>query len=272
MFKNILIGQYFPSKSPIHRLDARIKIIMMMAYIILVFNTDKPVSLIMIAVYTLTIVIVSNIPLKLILKGFIPVIWIFIFTSIVNIFSVSGETLLSFKLFRWTLKITKEGILKSVFINTRLLLLLTGTSLLTLTTQPLMLTDGIEQLLKPLRKIKVPVHEIAMMMTIAIRFIPTLAEEAEKIKNAQLARGADFESGNIIKRAKSMLPLLVPLFISAFRRADELSTAMEARCYNGGENRTRMKQMHITLYDISAIIVFAVCSLFLLISEFVIEF
>lgn len=272
MFKDIIIGQYFPGKSPIHKIDPRIKIILTIVYIALIFMIDKPVSYVIFAVYTVTIVIVSGVPFKLILKGIRPMLWIFIFTAVMNLFAVPGETLISIPLFRFALKITREGVITAVTISVRLLLLIMGTSLLTLTTSPLMLTDGIEHLLEPLKKIKVPSHEIAMMMSIAIRFIPTLAEETDKIQKAQLARGADFESGNIVKRAKSMLPLLIPLFISAFRRADDLATAMDSRCYHGGKNRTRMKEMNITFHDIKSTAVFVLCAGILLIAEFVIEF
>lgn len=272
MFKDIIIGQYFPGKSPIHKMDPRIKIILTIIYVALIFMISKPVSYVIFAVYTVTIVIVSGVPLKLIIKGIRPMLWIFIFTGVMNLFAVPGEKLISIPILHFALKITREGVITAVMISVRLLLLIMGTSLLTLTTSPLKLTDGIERLLSPLRKIKVPSHEIAMMMSIAIRFIPTLAEETDKIQKAQLARGADFESGNIIKRAKSMVPLLIPLFISAFRRADDLATAMDARCYSSGQNRTRMKEMHITAHDIRSILIFILCAGILLTAEIVIEF
>lgn len=272
MFKNIIIGQYFQTKSPIHNIDARIKIILTIAYIALILIISKPISYAFMAVYTMTMVVVSNVPIKLITKGIRPMLWIFIFTAVMNLFAVPGEAVVSIPIFNFALHITKEGISSAILISVRLLLLIMGTSLLTLTTSPLMLTDGIEKLLSPLKKIGVPANEVAMMMSIAIRFIPTLADETDKIQKAQLARGADFESGNIIKRAKAMLPLLIPLFVSAFRRADELATVMDARCYCGGKNRTRMKQSHITAYDIKAAAIFILCAGILLAAEFVIEF
>ncbi|MGN0108272.1 MAG: energy-coupling factor transporter transmembrane component T family protein, partial [Hominilimicola sp.] len=235
MLKDITIGQFIPGNSPLHKIHPPVKIILTILYITVLFLIDKPVSYIIFTVYTVTLVFISSVPLKVLLRGVKPMLWIFIFTAVLNVFMTPGETIWSLPIFHFTLKITKEGLTAGVTMAVRLLYLIIGTSLLTLTTSPLQLTDGIEKLLKPFRKIKVPSHEIAMMMTIAIRFIPTLAEETDKIKKAQTARGADFETGNIIKRAKAMLPLLIPLFISAFRRADELATAMEARCYNGGE-------------------------------------
>ena len=197
-------------------------------------------------------------------------LWIFIFTAVLNVFMTPGDTVWALKIFKFTLKITKEGIESGSLMVIRLLYLVMGTSLLTLTTSPLQLTDGIEKLLKPFNKIKVPSHEIAMMMTIAIRFIPTLAEETDKIMKAQMARGADFETGNIIRRAKAMIPLLVPLFVNAFRRADELATAMEARCYNGGNNRTKMKETHMSKVDLGASIVFVLAAALIMAVEFLI--
>lgn len=270
MFSDIIIGQYVPGKSPLHRMNPPVKIILTILYIAVLFFVNTPVSYIIFTVYTVTLVIISGVPVRMLLKGIKPMLWIFIFTALLNIFMTPGETVWSLPVFKFTLKITKEGLAAGVTMAVRLLYLIAGTSLLTLTTSPLRLTDGIEKLLKPFRIIKVPYHEIAMMMTIAIRFIPTLAEETDKIKRAQTARGADFETGNIIKRAKAMIPLLVPLFISAFRRADELATAMEARCYNGGENRTRMKELHVTALDVKAAVIFAVCAAVLLMAEFLI--
>lgn len=268
MLKDITIGQFIPGSSPLHKIHPPVKIILMILYITALFLIDKPVSYVIFTVYTVTLVLISGVPLKVLLRGVKPMLWIFIFTAVLNVFMTPGETLWSLPIFRFTLKITKEGLAAGVAMAVRLLYLIMGTSLLTLTTSPLQLTDGIEKLLKPLRKIKIPSHEIAMMMTIAIRFIPTLAEETDKIKKAQTARGADFETGNIIKRAKAMIPLLIPLFISAFRRADELATAMEARCYNGGDNRTRMKETHMTSLDVKAIVIFALAAAIVLLAEF----
>ena len=268
MFKDITIGQYIPGKSPLHRLNPVVKIIFAVAYITVLFLIDKPIPYFIFTLYTLTLIIISGINIKIILKGIRPMLWIFILTAVLNVFMTPGETIWSVPVFSWSLKITKEGIYTGAMITVRLLYLITGTSLLTLTTSPLRLTDGIEKLLSPLRKIKVPASEIAMMMTIAIRFIPTLAEETDKIMKAQTARGADFQSGNIIKRAKAMVPLLVPLFISAFRRADELATAMEARCYVSGAKRTRMKEIRFTFLDIRAIIIFSIACAALITTQY----
>lgn len=268
MFKDIIIGQYVPGKSPLHKINPPLKIVFTVFYIALLFLIDKPISYLIFSAYTITLMLISGVPVKMILKGLKPMLWILVFTAIMNIFMTPGEAVWSMPIFRFTLKITKEGLRTGSLMVIRLLYLLVGTSLLTLTTSPLQLTDGIEKLLKPLSRIKVPSHEIAMMMTIAIRFIPTLAEETDKIIKAQTARGADFETGNIIRRAKAMVPLLIPLFISAFRRADELATAMEARCYNGGDNRTKMKETHMTYVDVSAGVVFTLAAALLLLAEF----
>lgn len=270
MFKDIIIGQYVPGNSPLHRLNPSVKIIFMILYITVLFIVDSIAAYAAFTVFTAALVLVSGVPVKMILKGIRPMLWIFIFTAVINIFMTPGEAVWSMPIFSLTLKITREGLVSAALMVVRLLYLVAGTSLLTLTTSPLQLTDGIEKLLNPLKKIKIPSHEIAMMMTIAIRFIPTLAEETDKIMKAQKARGADFETGNIIKRAKAMVPLLVPLFVSAFRRADELATAMEARCYNGGENRTKMKESHAGMIDLKAGIVFALCIAVIMAAEFII--
>lgn len=270
MFKDIIIGQYVPGNSPLHRLNPSVKIIFMILYITALFIVDSIAAYAAFTVFTAALVLVSGVPVKMILKGIRPMLWIFIFTAVINIFMTPGEAVWSMPIFSLTLKITREGLVSAALMVVRLLYLVAGTSLLTLTTSPLQLTDGIEKLLNPLKKIKIPSHEIAMMMTIAIRFIPTLAEETDKIMKAQKARGADFETGNIIKRAKAMVPLLVPLFVSAFRRADELATAMEARCYNGGENRTKMKESHAGMIDLKAGIVFALCIAVIMAAEFII--
>jgi energy-coupling factor transport system permease protein len=211
------------------------------------------------ALFTLGVamlIFIGGISVKTIIKGVIPILWIVIITALLNLFMTSGEEVFSLTLFKMTLKITREGIETAALLTVRVIFLIIGTSYLTLTTPPLQLTGGIEKLLRPLNKIKVPSHEIAMMMTISIRFIPTLAEESEKIMRAQTARGADFESGNILKRAKAMLPIFIPLFVGAFRRAEELATAMEARCYRGGKNRTEMKETRMTFFDLKAGLVF----------------
>lgn len=261
MFKDITIGQYIAGKSVVHRLDARLKLILTLLFIIILFVITKPSSYFFITLATILVIFMTKIPLGYFLKGLKPMLFIIMFTVIINLFLTPGEILWKLDIFGWTMKITYEGVKMGLTILLRLTLLVCGTSLLTLTTSPIMLTDAIESVLSPLKVIKVPSHEIAMMMSIAIRFIPTIAEEADKIIKAQKARGADFESGNIIMRAKAMIPLLVPLFVSAFRRADELATAMDARCYHGGANRTRMKQMKLCKTDYMAIIY---CGLFVL--------
>ena len=269
MFKDITIGQYIPGNSPLHKLFPMLKIIFTVLYIVVLFLLKKPLSYVIFTVYTAALVLLSGVSVKIILKGLRPMLWILVFTAVINLFMTPGEVVWSLPIWRFSLKITREGIIQCVTMTIRLFYLITGTSLLTLTTSPLQLTDGIEKLLKPLNKFRVPSFEIAMMMTIAIRFIPTLAEETDKIIKAQTARGADFQTGSIVRRARAMVPLLVPLFVSAFRRADELATAMEARCYNGGEGRTRMKESRMTKADVAAIIVFAACAALVLTVEYV---
>ena len=249
MFKDITIGQYIAGKSVIHRMDARLKLILTLLYIIFLFLISKPVSYLVVTALTVFIILLSRISVKYFLKGLRPMLVIIIFTVIINLFFTAGTPIWQADIFGLGIRITKEGVKLGVTILVRLTLLVCGTSLLTLTTSPIMLTDAIESVLTPLKIFKVPSHEIAMMMSIAIRFIPTIAEEADKIIKAQKARGADFESGNIIMRAKAMIPLLVPLFVSAFRRADELATAMECRCYHGGNGRTRMKILKMKFRD-----------------------
>ncbi|MCK9217806.1 MAG: energy-coupling factor transporter transmembrane protein EcfT [Firmicutes bacterium] len=248
MLKDITIGQYIPGDTKIHNLDPRIKIIITFTFIASLFFINKFYGYIFVLAFISMATIISKIQIKYLFKGLKPLIVIILLTVFLNIFMTEGKVIYTI----WRFKITKEGLSQAGFMALRLIFLITGASLLTLTTSPISLTDGIEKLLNPLRKIGVPAHEIAMMMTIALRFIPTLLEETDKIMKAQMARGADFESGNIITRAKAMIPLLVPLFISAFRRADELAMAMEARCYRGGENRTRMKQLKLELIDLGA--------------------
>lgn len=264
MFKDITIGQYVDGNSAIHKMDARVKILLSMLYIILLFVIHSLKAYAVFGVFTAILVGMSKVPPKYVIKGFKPMLYILIFTAVINLFMTGGDTVLwQFPLWQG-LKITKEGAVNAAQMVLRLVFLVVGTSLLTLTTTPLMLTDGIEKLLKPLNAIKVPSHEIAMMMTIAIRFIPTLSEETEKIIKAQMARGADFESGNILKRTKAMVPILVPLFISAFKRADDLAIAMDSRCYNSGKKRTRMKQMKMTWIDAAAAVVMAAFSVLII--------
>lgn len=248
MLRDITIGQYYPSGSIIHRLDPRTKIIGTLVYIIILFFV-KTFTGFAAAILFLGIVIkLSKVPLKFILKGLKAIVFLLMFTVILNMFLTKGDVLVQF----WIFKITKQGVYQALFLGARLMLLIIGSSMMTLTTTPIELTDGIERLLRPLKKIHVPVHEIAMMMSIALRFIPILLEETDKIMRAQMARGADFESGNLVQRAKSMIPILVPLFLSAFRRAGELATAMEARCYRGDAGRTRMKELRYKRRDFIA--------------------
>ena len=249
MLKDITLGQYFPGKSPIHLLDPRTKLIMLVVYIVALFMASNWVSYGLMFLFLVMVIGISKIPVKSIVRGMKPLMMILIFTGVLNLFFTEGETVLvSF----WVITITKEGLIRAVFMVARILMLISGTFLLTYTTSPISLTDGLEALMNPLKVLKVPVHELSMMMCIALRFIPTLIEETDKIMSAQKARGADFETGSIIQRAKALIPILVPLFISAFRRADELATAMECRCYQGGEGRTKMKLLRYTRWDFNA--------------------
>lgn len=269
MLKDISIGQYFPGKSIVHRLDPRIKIILTFLYIIMLFLIKTNITfLLVVASFLIAIlfliftILTAKIPIKIIAKSIKPIIPIIIFTGILNMFFISGTPIFKW----WIISISIEGIRLAVIMSIRIICLIVGSSLLTYTTSPIALTDAIERLLKPLNYIKFPVHEMAMMMTIALRFIPTLIEETDKIMSAQKARGADLETGGVIKRAKALIPILIPLFVSAFRRAEELALAMECRCYRGGEGRTRMKQLHLELLDlwgfISVLLVFAVILFF----------
>ena len=237
MLKDITLGQYFPGSSIIHRLDPRTKLLMLVLYIVALFLAVSWVSYALLFAFLVAVILVSQIPVKNIVSGMKPLVVILIFTAVLNIFFTDGETIL---VEFWVITITLEGLVRAFFMMIRILMLITCTFLLTYTTSPIALTDGLESLLNPLKKIKVPVHELAMMMCIALRFIPTLIEETDKIMSAQKARGADFENGKLMDRVRALVPILVPLFISAFRRADELATAMECRCYHGGEGRTKM--------------------------------
>ena len=240
MLKDITLGQYFPGNSVIHRLDPRTKLIVLVVYMVALFVASGWVSYGVLLLFLLTVIKISAIPGKSIVRGMKPLVMILVFTGVLNLFfNKDGRVLVDF----WGITITTGGAERAAFMLVRILMLVTATFLLTYTTSPISLTDGLESLLGPLKKVKLPVHELAMMMCIALRFIPTLIEETDKIMSAQKARGADFESGNLISRAKALVPILVPLFISAFRRADELATAMECRCYHGGEGRTRLHQL-----------------------------
>ena len=263
MLKDITLGQYFPGNSPVHRLDPRTKLLLLVVYIVALFLAKSWVSYGLMLLVLVLVVKVSTIPPKSIVKGMKPLVMILVFTGVLNLFfTQEGETLVSF----WGLAITTGGLERAFFMVVRILMLISGTFLLTYTTSPISLTDGLESLLSPLNKIKVPVHELSMMMCIALRFIPTLIEETDKIMCAQKARGADFENGSLVERAKALLPILVPLFISAFRRADELATAMECRCYQGGQGRTKMKLLRyghndLAAFSLGAVVVAAVWTL-----------
>lgn len=264
---DITLGQFVPGNSCIHRLDPRTKIILMIAYIAMVFVVDSMVMFIVPLVYVGATLLLAKIPLSYMYKAIKPVRMLMVFMFILNLFVTPGEQVL---VEWWILKITEESLKQAIFITLRLMFLITGTSLMTLTTSPIALTDGLEKLLSPLKVFKFPAHELAMMMTIALRFIPTLMEEADKIRKAQMARGADFESGNLIARAKAMLPILIPLFVSAFRRADELAMAMESRCYHGDEGRTRMRELRFAKGDSWANLVTALAiALILLVQHYV---
>ena len=254
MISDITLGQFFPGESVIHKLDPRSKILIATAFIVAVFLANNPAAFLFLTIITVSLVLIRGISVRTVLKSLKPIIIILIFTAIINVFLTSGagEPLVSF----WVIKIYTEGIIRAVFMALRVILLIVGTSvLLTYTTSPIALTDGLESLLKPLKLIKIPVHLFAMMMTIALRFIPTLVEETEKIMNAQKSRGADFTSGGLLKRAKALIPILIPLFVSSFKRAEELATAMECRCYRGDVNRTKLVKLTFRVKDYVAFFV-----------------
>lgn len=256
MISDITLGQFFPGNSPIHKLDPRTKIILAALFIVSVFVAANPVSFILLTLTSAILIFISRISYRVILKSVKPIVFIVIFAAILNVFMTAGEgePLLSF----WIINIYKEGIIRAVMMALRVIILIIGTSiLLTYTTSPISLTDGLESLLSPLKKIKLPVHTFAMMMSIALRFIPTLVEETEKIMNAQKSRGADFTSGTLVQRAKALIPLLVPLFVSSFKRAEELATAMECRCYRGDKNRTKLVKLEYHGRDFAYMTVFA---------------
>ena len=244
MLKDVTLGQYFPGNSILHKLDPRMKLILSILYIVLIFLAKGVTAYALVVFFTVFLIAISKIPVRTILKSLKPLVIVLIITAFINVFWNGGTTPL-FTI--WKITVYQEGVIRAAAMALRIILLMAGTSvILTYTTSPIALTDAIERLLSPLRVIKIPVHEFAMMMTIALRFIPTLIEETEKIMNAQKARGADFESGSLLDRAKALVPILVPLFISAFRRADELAIAMECRCYHGGEGRTKL---HVLRYQ-----------------------
>ena len=250
MLKDITLGQYFPGNTVAHRLDPRTKLILTIIYIVALFLAKNWFSYLLVLLSAAACFIITRVSFRAILRTMKPIVVIIVITAILNMFLTKGEPIFSF----WILSVSREGLKVALFMAMRLILLITFTFLLTFTTSPISLMDGLETLLAPLKKIKLPVHELAMMMGIALRFIPTLIEETQKIMNAQKARGADFDTGNIVKRAKAMLPLLVPLFVSAFRRADELAVAMECRCYHGDKGRTRMKVLKMEARDFFALL------------------
>lgn len=274
MVSDITLGQFFPGVSAIHKLDPRTKIILAVIFIVTVFLAKNPITLFCLALITVIMILVSKISLKVILKSIKPLVFILIFTAVLNIFLTkgNGEPVFAF----WVIKIYKEGLVRAAFMFFRVIIfILSSTVLLTYTTSPISLTDGLESLLSPLKKIKVPVHSFAMMMSIALRFIPILIEETEKIMNAQKSRGADFSNGGLVKRAKALIPILIPLLASAFNRADELATAMECRCYRGDKNRTKLVKLEFKIRDfiwLFAFIIIAVCVILLGIVPYEFEF
>lgn len=251
MLTDITLGQYFPGDSLLHRMDARVKIILLFFYIVGIFLFDNNICYGLNTVLAVLLVFLSGVSPRMVLKSIKPLWWILILTFVIQLFTVPGEVLAKL----WIFNITYEGLIKGFLISLRLVLLIGVSSLLMLTTSPLMLTDALESLFRPLKRFGFPAHELAMMMTIALRFIPTLMEETDKIIKAQKSRGSDIGEGNLLAKVKSMIPILVPLFISAFRRADDLAMAMEARCYHGGEGRTRMKAMRMHNVDGMAIVI-----------------
>lgn len=257
MISDITLGQFFPGYSPIHKLDPRTKIILATFFIVAVFVANNPVGFALLAGFTLVLIALSRISFKVIRKSIKPIVFILLFTALINMFMTTGEgePLISF----WIVNIYEEGIARAILMALRVIILIVGTSvLLTYTTSPIALTDGLEALLSPLKKINVPVHTFAMMMSIALRFIPTLVEETEKIMNAQKSRGADFTTGNLAQRAKALIPILVPLFVSSFKRAEELATAMECRCYRGDNNRTKLVKLEYHVRDYLFMSLFAI--------------
>jgi energy-coupling factor transport system permease protein len=245
MFRDITIGQYFPGDTIVHRLDPRTKLVLTLVYIAALFIAAGVISYVLMLGVLMCCIAAARVGARAVFKSVKPILIVICITAALNVFFTRGEVIAQF----WVIKITREGLINAAYMVSRLVMLICGTFLLTYTTSPIALTDGIESLMDPLKRIRLPVHEFAMMMSIALRFIPALIEETDKIISAQKARGADFETGGIIRRAKAMLPILIPLFISAFRRADELAIAMESRCYRGGEGRTRMKRLRMTGAD-----------------------
>ena len=245
MLSDITIGQYFPGSSILHRLDPRTKVVLLFFYLVLIFVCRSAISYAILSALTFALMVLSKVPLRMMLRSLKPLWWIILFTFVIHVFSTPGEELAKV----WIFSVTWEGIVQGFYVSLRLVLLILLSSLLTFTTNPLKLTDAMEALLAPFKRIGVPAHELAMMMTIALRFVPTLIQETDRIMKAQQSRGANFTDGSIAKRLRAFVPVLVPLFLSAFRRADDLAMAMEARCYRGGEGRTQMKALKITSID-----------------------
>ena len=268
MLKDITMGRYFPINSFLHKLDPRPKILIFILEIVAIFMAKTVYSYVLLSVFTLMIMLISKVPVKMYLKGLKPILYIIVFTALLNLFLTKGEE--KIVLFGFSTGITVEGVIVAAKMAVRLILLIIGSCALTYTTSPMALTDGIEKLLKPLSRIGFPTHELAMMMSIAIKFVPTLIEETDKIIKAQQARGASFDTGSIINRAKSLIPMLVPLFISAFRRADELAIAMESRCYTGGDGRTRLREIKFSKSDLFGWLFFAVLFAAVIVLDFVI--
>ncbi len=263
MLRDITIGQYFPTDSPVHHLDPRIKLLGTIWFVTLLFSASHFWGMILCSLLLMLMVSLSKVPFGYMLKGLRPVMLIIVFSAVINLLFTEGTPVIDIG---WV-QITWEGVLMAVKMSSRLALLILGSSLLTFTTTPISLTDGVERLLQPFKRLGLPAHELAMMMTIALRFIPTLLEETDKIMKAQMARGARLDSGNLIERSRNLVPILVPLFVGAFRRADELAMAMEARCYRGGENRTRLKTLEFTRRDLWAIVFILISTLIILSSH-----
>lgn len=265
MLTDITLGQFFPGKSLVHRTDPRMKILLVLLMIVFLFIAKNFLSLGLMAFTVLLIMVLSGVPLRMYFKGLKAILVIILFTTVINLFYGTGDPL-----WQWgVLKITRNGIFNSIFIAVRIALLIFISSVLTFTTSPTELTDALERVLKPLKLLRIPVHEIAMMMTIALRFVPTLLEETDRIMSAQKARGADMESGGLIQRVKALIPILIPLFVSAFRRAYDLAMAMECRCYRGGEGRTKMKQLHFCKTDVAGcILICLICAGVIVINRF----
>ena len=268
MLKDITLGQYFPINSFLHKLDPRTKILIFIFEIVAIFMAKTIYSYVLLSAFTLLVMLISKVPVKMYLKGLKPILYIIVFTALLNLFLTKGEE--KIYLFGYSTGMTVEGVIVAAKMAVRLILLIIGSCALTYTTSPMALTDGIENLLKPLSRVGFPTHELAMMMSIAIKFVPTLIEETDKIIKAQQARGASFDTGSIINRAKALIPMLVPLFISAFRRADELAIAMESRCYTGGDGRTRLREIKFSKTDLLGGLFFAVLFAAVIVLDFVI--